>query len=290
MENITERRLLEYERAGALSAAYTLKMLLQSKKLNLVTIESLTAGMIASTLTDVPGAGPTLYGGFVVYDTDAKRTFTAVSTEGVYSEKTAKQMATGALRNSRAMVALSVTGHAMPFPAERERIGEVDIGVALRTDPQYVQTMRFEACSGKGKNACDGWKKLNDGGYAPFQYTAHMADFVRIATVRRALEFCIEVVKANTLGYKNLPSAEWDIACQPSWIIKDYLAPGSTVATADCDGWSQNDITQMSSSKLKFGRRGKSRTARCMAKTVAGTRCKNKAIGSCRRCRIHLKQ
>lgn len=115
--------------------------------LNLVTAESLTAGMIVKTLVDVPGEGDTIYGSFVTYDTDAKRKLIQVRTEGVYSEKTAKQMAEGALANSRAMVALSVTGDSMPSPSAESRLGQVYIGVALRTVPRQTHTMtlRFES-------------------------------------------------------------------------------------------------------------------------------------------------
>ena len=111
--------------------AASLKSLLVSKQMNLVTAESLTAGQISKTLADVPGNGAALYGGFCTYDTDAKRKFINVKTRGVYCEETAKQMAEGALLNSRAMVGLSVTGNSMPYYDHKEHIGEVFFGVRI---------------------------------------------------------------------------------------------------------------------------------------------------------------
>ena len=124
-DTLIDRRLPEFPRYEALNWALKLKILLQERKANIVTAESLTAGMILKTLVDVPMEGNTLYGGFGVYDTDAKRLWLNVKTTGVYGKKTAKQMAEGALANSRASVALAVTGDAMPYPESKKRLGEV---------------------------------------------------------------------------------------------------------------------------------------------------------------------
>ena len=51
----------------------------------IATSESLTAGMIMSTLVDIPWAGYLKYGGFAVYDTDAKRVFNGVTVDDVYT-------------------------------------------------------------------------------------------------------------------------------------------------------------------------------------------------------------
>ena len=111
--------------------ALALKQLLCETGLNIITAESLTAGLMASTLIDVPGMGLHVYGGFIVYDTDAKRHWLDVDTPGVYSTTTAIQMVLGALTNSRAMVAVSVTGNAMTTPENTDKLGDVFIGVAI---------------------------------------------------------------------------------------------------------------------------------------------------------------
>ena len=60
---------------------------LKSNELNIVTAESLTAGMIAATLVDLaPGYGSYVYGGHAVYDSDAKRQFLGVTQGDVYTE------------------------------------------------------------------------------------------------------------------------------------------------------------------------------------------------------------
>lgn len=88
---------------------------MRSNGLLLVTAESCTAGLIAATLGDIPGAGKLLDCAFVTYSVDAKQRHLAVqdSTLQQYnltSEEVAREMAQGALRNTRANLAISNTG------------------------------------------------------------------------------------------------------------------------------------------------------------------------------------
>ena len=120
-------------RTESWKAATNLLLELRKRNLNIVTAESLTAGLIVSRLVDIPTFGQNIYGGFVVYDTDAKRKMLNVDTPSVYSDETATQMAIGALLNSRAMVALAVTGNAGPVShGQLGALGVVDIGCAVR--------------------------------------------------------------------------------------------------------------------------------------------------------------
>lgn len=131
------------------AAAGELLVMLFNLGINIVTVESLTAGKIASTLIDIPSYGGNVYGGFVVYDTDAKREFVDVTTKSVYSQKCAKQMAEGALKNSRAMCALAVTGHAGGFDdTDPEFLGYVDMGFSYRTSENdfVTETKRVKFC------------------------------------------------------------------------------------------------------------------------------------------------
>ena len=131
----------------SLEGALQLNMVLKRYGLTLVTAESLTAGMIAKTLIDVSSFGGNLYGGFVVYDSSAKRQWLNVTTPSVYSQETAKQMAQGALRNSRALVALAVTGNSQPYPNHGEALGVVDAGLAIRTKTgMKTETKRISLC------------------------------------------------------------------------------------------------------------------------------------------------
>ncbi len=81
----------------------------------LVTAESCTAGLIASRLADLPGAATLLDCAFVVYSPQSKQSCLAVKPEtlarcNLTSETVAREMVLGALKRSRANVAVANTG------------------------------------------------------------------------------------------------------------------------------------------------------------------------------------
>lgn len=89
------------------------------KDLTLATAESCTGGLLASLLTDVEGASHAFERGFIVYTDEAKAEMLGVpadliAAEGAVSEAVARRMAEGALRYSKAQIALGVTGFAGP--------------------------------------------------------------------------------------------------------------------------------------------------------------------------------
>jgi nicotinamide-nucleotide amidase len=88
---------------------------LEAHHLVLVTAESCTAGLIASRLADMPGAGGVLEGAFVVYSVASKQKhlgvkLSTVEEHGLTSEEVALEMARGALARSEANVAVANTG------------------------------------------------------------------------------------------------------------------------------------------------------------------------------------
>jgi nicotinamide-nucleotide amidase len=92
---------------------------LHDQKLRLATAESCTAGLIASTIAEIPGCGSLLECAFVTYSPEAKINSLGVKREtidayGLTSEQVAREMAEGALRISRANLAVSDTGLAGP--------------------------------------------------------------------------------------------------------------------------------------------------------------------------------
>jgi nicotinamide-nucleotide amidase len=96
---------------------------LKSKHLTLVTAESCTAGLIAATLSQTKGATDVLAGGFIVYTKEQKIQALGVSkkllkTHSAVNTKVAAQLARGALKRSRANIALSITGVLGPKPDE----------------------------------------------------------------------------------------------------------------------------------------------------------------------------
>lgn len=84
-------------------------------RLMLVTAESCTAGLIASRLAEVPGAGRLLECAYVVYSPEAKQRCLGVKKETIErhnltSEEVAREMAAGALSRSDANLAVANTG------------------------------------------------------------------------------------------------------------------------------------------------------------------------------------
>ncbi len=100
------------------------------------TAESCTGGMIAAALTDVPGSSAVVDRGFVTYSNEAKTEMLAVPAEliawfGAVSAEVARAMAQGAVLNSRADIAVSVTGVAGPTGGTTEKpVGLVWFGLA----------------------------------------------------------------------------------------------------------------------------------------------------------------
>lgn len=90
----------------------------------LVTAESCTAGLIAATLSRVPGMSACLAGSFVVYQIESKIAWLNISAEliercDVVSAEVADSMATQALQKTpHASIAISITGHLGPDAPE----------------------------------------------------------------------------------------------------------------------------------------------------------------------------
>ena len=110
--------------------------LLQQKKLQLATAESCTGGLIAAACTDLAGSSVWFERGFVSYSNAAKTELLGVpadliETHGAVSEPVARAMVEGALRHSRAQVAVAVTGVAGPGGGSPDKpVGTVWFGWA----------------------------------------------------------------------------------------------------------------------------------------------------------------
>ena len=110
--------------------------------------ESLTGGMIASKLVEVPGCSECFTEGLVTYSNEAKIARLGVEpstlrTFGAVSSQVAKQMAMG-LKHTGVHYALSTTGIAGPGGgSEQKPVGLVYIGVADEFDC-HVTECRFD--------------------------------------------------------------------------------------------------------------------------------------------------
>lgn len=118
------------------------------------TAESCTGGMLAKSLTDIPGSSAVFPGGFVTYTNEVKTELLGVSPE-IFEKETevshacAKAMAEGAAARLRTTYALSSTGYAGPGGGTaRDPVGTVYLG--LRT-PEGTESLRFSAPSGSDR-------------------------------------------------------------------------------------------------------------------------------------------
>jgi nicotinamide-nucleotide amidase len=92
---------------------------LKVKGQTLATAESCTGGWVAQAITSIAGSSEWFERGYVTYSNAAKREALGVSKKtlaryGAVSEPTAREMARGALKKSRAGIALAITGIAGP--------------------------------------------------------------------------------------------------------------------------------------------------------------------------------
>jgi len=106
--------------------------------LTVATAESCTGGLIAGALTAIAGSSDVVERGFVTYSNEAKTEMLGVpaaliDAEGAVSAAVARRMAEGALANSRADLAVSVTGIAGPGGGtDQKPVGLVWFGLARR--------------------------------------------------------------------------------------------------------------------------------------------------------------
>jgi nicotinamide-nucleotide amidase len=117
--------------------------LLVGRGLSLAVAESLTGGLVAARLVNVPGASGWFRGGVVTYASDLKRTLLDVPPGPVVSEEAAASMAAGVRRVMEADVGLGVTGVAGPDPQDGQPPGTVFLAVALGAGEPVTTPVRL---------------------------------------------------------------------------------------------------------------------------------------------------
>jgi nicotinamide-nucleotide amidase len=104
--------------------------LLRERRQTLAVAESLTGGLLAATIVDVPGASMVFRGGLVVYATDLKRELAGVpgdllARRGPVDPDVALALADGARRVCVADWGVGTTGVAGPDPQDGVPVGTV---------------------------------------------------------------------------------------------------------------------------------------------------------------------
>lgn len=139
-----------YTALSLTDASARLGQALKERGLMLAMAESCTGGMVAEAITSIPGSSAWFDRGFVTYSNAAKIDMLDVSAKtleefGAVSEQTAAEMAIGALKNSAAQIAGSITGIAGPdggTPAKP--VGTVCFAWASHSTQTSTCTRRFE--------------------------------------------------------------------------------------------------------------------------------------------------
>lgn len=141
--------IVKTEDLPAVELAREALRLANQKNLLLATAESCTGGLLAATITEIAGCSSAFERGFVTYSNEAKIELLGVApdileTHGAVSEPTARAMAEGALKNSRADAAVAVTGIAGPDGGSPEKpVGLVHLAAARHGRPTLHRVEHF---------------------------------------------------------------------------------------------------------------------------------------------------
>jgi len=112
------------------------------------TAESLTGGLVAAALTDIPGSSDAFRGCVVAYATELKAQLLGVDVgmlkqHGPVYAPVASAMAEGVRMRLGATIGVSTTGVAGPGPADGHPAGTVHVAVSLDGDT-VVRTMALQ--------------------------------------------------------------------------------------------------------------------------------------------------
>lgn len=122
---------------------------LAARGLTLATAESCTGGWVAQVITHSAGSSAWFDRGFVTYSNDAKQNMLGVpaailENHGAVSLETAAAMALGTLKNSKALISLSITGIAGPTGGSSGKpVGTVCFSWCFRGEAPLARRRRF---------------------------------------------------------------------------------------------------------------------------------------------------
>ena len=133
----------------ALSLTQRLAEAMLLNRYMLVTAESCTGGGIAESVTSIAGSSQWFERGFVTYSNESKQELLKVTLDtltryGAVSEECAAEMVEGAINNSHANVAVSVTGIAGPDGGSADKpVGTVCFGWSQREQETLTTRIVF---------------------------------------------------------------------------------------------------------------------------------------------------
>lgn len=107
------------------------------QKLTIATAESITGGLVAKMITDVPGSSEILKESFVVYSNEAKIKILGVDKDiidkyGVVSKEVAEDMAKKLKELTNRDICISTTGNAGPTVCDDKPVGRVYVGIYFK--------------------------------------------------------------------------------------------------------------------------------------------------------------
>ena len=132
-----------------IEAARLLLDLCRTRKLTIAAAESCTGGLLAATLTEIPGSSDVFDRGFVTYSNAAKTAMLGVPEElierfGAVSRETAQAMASGALERAGVDLTVAITGIAGPGGAQPGKpVGLVHFAAAARDGRHRHEARQF---------------------------------------------------------------------------------------------------------------------------------------------------
>lgn len=133
----TQKAVPEFEEEAVYQKYERITKALIAAGRHITTMESCTAGSIASLLTDTEGASSIFEGAFITYSNEDKITAgvdrSVIEQFGVYSPEMARAMAQACRRAKKADIGIGVTGcFGNVDPANRDGIpGQVDAAIAF---------------------------------------------------------------------------------------------------------------------------------------------------------------
>ncbi|MEK6664286.1 MAG: nicotinamide-nucleotide amidase [Pseudomonadota bacterium] len=122
---------------------------LKGRGLMLASAESCTGGWVGEAVTSVAGSSHWYDRGFITYTNESKQEMLGVSAQtlaefGAVSEQTVREMAAGALKQSRAHITLAISGIAGPGGGTPNKpVGTVCMAWATRSGAGLSQAFHF---------------------------------------------------------------------------------------------------------------------------------------------------